>query len=486
MTHLLGKGRGLAKSRGFLLCLALLLGPPLAFAQEPEPGQEPAADTPAASPTQPDHDSELDEAKLEERFEDPKAKALLENNYPELFTSARTARADTDRLIESMANNSSPVDRATIDAYVQFQIAQITSKRNIAAMLDPAASTTAVKSLESGSYHLTRPLQLANASNNAEFRRIFTEAVVKAAPQTLKGHIYSRIMLMVALSRSGDPAAIPVLIDVLNDSAQPLAIRMLAAIGMTTIANSGKVDVQPAIAIKASTALANFLKQDATAFWPAQYRAVQAMGSIRQPGSDPLKPNADLAAAVLATLADPDSRPTVRAWAAWALGMIRPNTQTEPYNFTLLAHQIGAAAAQNACLILETDASIPERSYLLASLMLQYVTAFQGDPDSRNSGLLQIAHPSLDSQRSTIDQIASRVKAVARAAIELTRSIGVQRQPRRDDLRAAVTELLSFLEANPPADQTLYPDSPAFPTTLPSLPGETPPSASTDKPKAAS
>lgn len=476
MTHLSSSRKDLGKIRWLALSLALTLSVSQVSAQQPKPGQDPpppAADQPeAATPPADDaRPTEEQESKLEERFEDPKAQAILENNFPELYQSARATRADTDRLIEAMASNQQPVDKASIDPYVQFQISQITSKRNIAAMLAPDAAPTAVKALEQGGQHLTRPLVLANASNNTEFRSLYTQAILKYAPEVLKGQLYSRIMLMVALSRSGDPASIPFLSAVLDDLQQPLAVQMLAAIGLTKIADNGKTDVVPANGIRASKSLANFLENDTSNFWPAQYRAIQAIGSIRQPGTDALKPDANLAATVLSFLANPEAHPTVRAWAAWALGMMRPNTQTNPYNFTLIANHIGSATAQNAIKILETDATNPQRSARLSALMLQFVTAFEGDPQARNSGILQNTHPSLAGQRQAVQAIADRVKGVARAAVELSRSVGTQREPRRSDLRLAVAELLGYLQKNPPTDATLYNNSPAFPPQLPEVPG---------------
>ena len=59
---------------------------------------------------------------------------------------------------------------------------------------------------------------------------------------------------------------------------------------------------------------------------------------MRQSLSAPLQGKAEMASAALERLADPNARPEVRAWAAWALGLMRVNPQLGKYNYSLIAH----------------------------------------------------------------------------------------------------------------------------------------------------
>src|SRR5690606_17987077 len=105
--------------------------------------------------------------------------------------------------------------------------------------------------------------------------------------------------------------------------------------------------------------------QEPDAFWPARYRALQALGALRQSSSDPLRPEADLAAVVLSHLANPNAEPAVRAWAGWAMGMLRPTPRTEQFNFQLVAQHIGEAVQSMATQIVEIQETNPERAVRL-------------------------------------------------------------------------------------------------------------------------
>lgn len=487
MTQQHSPRRSLSKLGCLMVSLALTFGGMLVRAQQPKPGGQPPSasqakggapkgdsakgDDPKGEPAKGaeikgEAAGVVDTAKLqgetlEERYEDPKAQAVLENNFPEI--SARLVRPEVERQIDAMASGQQAVDKNAITAFVQAQVAQLTSHANIAAMLEPTAPYRPVKVLEDAGTRLTRPLNLANQNNALEFRAAFTQALLQQAPNVLKNHLYARLMLMVALSRSGDATALPLFNSVLRDQKQPLAVQMLAAVGITRVANNGLVDVVPARAIESAKALAEFLQQNTPSFWPAQYRAIQALGSLRQSSSNPLQPDPDLSATVLSYLADPDGHPMVRAWAAWALGMMRPSPQATDYNVLLLALWMGHAAGDIGQRIVEVDATNPELSARLGALLLQVVSGLDGEESIRNSGLLQMEHPNVAAQRRPIQGISERVRGVARAAIDVTRSAGGQRGPSRQALEAAVQELRALLEKTQLPDARLYSDGEEYP-----------------------
>ena len=96
-----------------------------------------------------------------------------------------------------------------------------------------------------------------------------------------------------------------------------------------------------------------------------------------------------MASAALERLADPKARPEVRAWAAWALGLMRVNPQLAKYNYSLIAHYVGLLAADLGDKIAEVASENPEQAqYWTGLLLYQVYPALTGQPGVRDSGLL--------------------------------------------------------------------------------------------------
>jgi hypothetical protein len=430
-------------------------------APKAEAGAEEAP--PAAEPARPK------QAELEERYEDPRAQEALTAEFPALYPNLRRIDADADRRIAAMAEGSANADAAFIQTYVQYQLAQLTAKPNVGAMLDPAGNPQAAKAIEVAGANLLNPLLIAldPARPNPAFRATYTRALVAAAGDALKNNLYARTMLMVALSRSRDPQAFRVFRQVLDDPQQPLTLKILAAVGVTQAADDGRAGVDPGEAVQLGRSLAGFLERELEAFWPSRYRAVEALGALRQASANLNEPKATLAASLLAVLADPQARPQVRAEAAWALGMLRPNVQNPRYNFELIAHHMGGAAADIGDVIVAEGTANPVFATRLADQLLVLLSGIEGDPQIRNAGLLRVDHPNVANQRAAIQGVLDRVREVARAAVELSRSAGVQRAQRTAEVAAAVQALRAHLAKSPPADLALFPDGPTFPLAPP-------------------
>jgi hypothetical protein len=472
-----GQGRWL----GLGLSLMLTSAGAYSLAQDPKAGTPPPTSTPSEDAAKAKSEAAAKEAEeaLEERFRDPKAIELLEASFPELFASVRVTTLN-DAQVEAMASGSQALNAPALTQYIQAQIAQLTSHRVIEAVRGEGdAQSQAVRTLDQAGQRLVKPLNIANERNNTTFRAAFSQALVTVTPEVLKNHLYARLALMVALSRSGDPALIPTLASTLRDADQPLAVKMLAAVGLSRIAGDGSIDVVPAQGIQGSAAVAEFLKTDKPPFWPVQYRAVQAIGAIKQASSNPVDPTPDLAAVVLGYLANPDAAPQVRAWSAWSLGLLWPSPQASQYNFHLVAYYMGRAAAWIGERAALDDAKNPDQTTRLSGLLLEIVIGLDGDA-RRNSGLLKATHPALISQRRVIDPIATAIRAVARHSVELSLAPGQLRVPAREALRASVAELVSVLEKNTPQDMTLYSGSSDFTPKTPILPPAPPPTDELD------
>lgn len=452
------------RSPGLVLAVWLGLAMPVRVnAQNP-----PAADeVPAADPVAVPDDAATastgarQQTELEERFNDPRAVAAIQNSFPQLFANALPLRSNDLRAIEAMVAGSAAPNRELLDAYAKYQLSQLSRPQNIAALADPTSSARSIMAYEELASNLRSPLE---RTQSAGLRTTYSQVLAGLADEVLQNQLYPRTMYMVALSRARDASAIPVFARVLRDRDQPLTLKILAATGLTELTGGGAQDLRPEQSREAALALTDFLTSEPDTFWPAQYRALQALGALRQSASDPLKPEADISGIVLGYLADPDAEPAVKAWAAWAMGMLRPTTRTNQYNFQLIALHIGNAAIDLATQIVETQAENPERAVRLTDLLFQLYLGLVGTSQVRDAGLLKMEHPSLAEQRASIQQIADRVRDVLASAVELTRDAAPQQRPQyRQALQGRIDTLKSTLAAVKPASLALYPGGDQFP-----------------------
>ncbi len=460
-----------------LLTSAVAIGLPSSRlpAQQPDlpPADAPASVDPVATEAEPTateaeqlgliDPSAVGEWSVEERFEDPLAKALLGNTYPELYTQAQALGAGADRQVEAMARGDQQVDRNLLAAYIQYQVAQLTNHKNLDSMLDATANSAGARAVEQAGQRLAQPYVVARQAQNSEFRDVYTGLLIQAAPELLKSQFYVRLMGLFALSRSGDHKLVPLFASVLKDPSQPLAVKLMAIIGLSTVAEDGRLEVPPALVLEGVRALRGFLVNNPSLFWPIEYRAMQTLGALRLAGTDPLRPEADVAATIMSYLVDPARSNLARSQAAWALGMLAFSGQLSRFNFELVAYHIAWAATAVGDDILEVDASNPAVSEVLVRQLVQLVFAFDGRQEMRNSGLLQTEHPSMSGQRQAVEAYRTQVRDVTQAAVELIRAAGVQRSEYRDRLKERVEALKQSLRDSPPSDLELYPNGPTFP-----------------------
>jgi len=447
----------------------MLCGPSTAplFAQV----SKPAADTTTDDEPEADADEQMglvDTAKgnqggLEERFHDPNAADALENRFPELFPRAVTSEAMNARMekaVNAMAMGGS-VDRVQVANYLQSQAAIITKHSNIEAILNPEAPSKAVNDMEAAAARMRHPLELAVERRNTSFRRIYTEALLAMAGDLLKNHLFARIWTMEALSRSMEDSAVPVFIAQLDDADQALSVKLLAAVGLTNLTEQGTRDLGTQNATKAAQSLANFLDRERNAFWPVQYRALEALGSLRVSTMSSTQPKAEFAETALRFLSDRNAAPATRAWAGWALGMMRPlNPQ---YNFALVAYHDGLATADIGDEILNVRSKNPQRALRLTEFLIPLHQSFVGvGSGARNSGLLNAANPHLNAQKSKVSAVEGLVRDVLARAIELSQAAGSQLKEREAALKSAVTALRDALKT-PPAELALIPGGDTFP-----------------------
>jgi hypothetical protein len=451
-----------------VFCVGILCGPstPFLYAQTPKP----APDAPADDAPEDDGEEQMglvDTKKattggLEERFRDPNAAAALENTFPELFPRAVTTEAMNVRMekaVNAMANGGT-VDRVQVVNYLQSQAAIMTKHSNIAAVLDPESSSKAVNDMEAAAARLRHPLELANERSNSGFRQVYTESLLSMSGDLLKNHLFARIWTMEALSRSMEDSTIPLFIKQLDDADQVLSVKLLAALGLTRLTAQGTRDLGVQSA-KAAQSVANFLDRQPDTFWPVQYRMLEALGSLRTSTISPTQPKGEFAETALRFLANRNAAPATRAWAGWALGMMRPlNPQ---YNFALVAYHDGLAVADIGEEILNVRSKNPQRALRLTEFLIPLHQSFVGiGPRAANSGLLNAANPHLNAQKSKITAIEGLVRDVLARAVELSQAAGSQLKDREAALKASLTALRNGLKT-PPEELALIPGGETFP-----------------------
>jgi HEAT repeat protein len=439
----------------------------LAVAQEPstrEGGQpdQSKSQTPAPAPKaeEPDDapaakDQEEEKSALEDStFVDARAQQAMENVFDELFRTYRTGITKIE--VEKMARGESRTEPAVIDRHIKAAARELTDRGNLEAVINPGAKVdnNRVKAIEAAGQAILAPLDRPIAQRDPGFEREYSAKLLEVAPQLLSNHLIARTQAMLALSRLGDKAALDLLVKQLQDDEQPIILKGLAAQGITAIA-SGQ-SLSPNEEVKASEALVALLQDPAETFWPARVRALEALGTLRQISTIAQRDEAIIAQAALQILADPSKRPEVRAWAAWAIGMMDVPASYPQINYTLLAYQYGRLAAGLGDEILIAQ---PERvKYLTALLCYQVFVGLEGNPTVRNSGLIKSR--ALGSHAPYVQQVHQLVKALASDCVQLTRAAGTHLGPAKDAVASRLAELKAYLEKNPPKDLSLVPGAP--------------------------
>lgn len=402
-----------------------------------------------------------------DRWEDPRAEAALKNTFPVL--SPVTLPAADKTLVEQLSKGQGQIDRDAIKRYVRSHAANLTNRAAIAALMDPAGDPKVAKTLETATTELIKPLLLPPNEGNAAFRKIYVSTLIDVLKPVLNGNLHSRTMAMIVLSRSADTQAIPVFVNQLNDPNQLAIVKLLSAVGITNVAENGRRDLATNEAILAGKALSDFLNRETDTFWPAQFRALEALGSVRQATDRPVQGKAEFAATAMSFLVNPKTPPDVRAWAGWALGMMEIPPSVKNYNFRLVSQSLAQAAADIGTKVVAVPDAEKSRivRQRLTSQLVQLALAFSGEANVRNSGLVHSKHPDAASALPTVGEFEKRVRAVTAASLDLSSAAGVNIKKSREDLVSALDDLKSFLAKPLPGGRTLYAGGPTIPEIAP-------------------
>ncbi|WP_254053430.1 HEAT repeat domain-containing protein [Singulisphaera sp. GP187] len=391
-----------------------------------------------------------------EIFVDPNATKANENTFTPLPSGTFNPRQI--REIEAMAKGGA-LDRDLIQKYVIKYTADLTNRSFINGLIAPnpgaGPNAAAAVGFRDASANLSTPIELAKRANNAAFLKAYTEALLSVAPKLLKNHLLARLEAAILLGKTGSPDAIDTFITQLNDKDQTTWVKIWSARGLLNILQipgGGYQDLPggTTATAKSAHALVDWLA-DKSLPWPAQLRALEALGALRMAADPRAQAKLEMATAAMQMLADPAVRLEVRAQAAWTLGMMRVSAANGKFNYKLVAYYGGEVAAELGERILATyGTNITLAQSYAAPLLYQIYPSFYGVEGARESGLLRM--PNLGNNRGFIEQLGNQIKPVAKSAVELFKAPKGNRDKYAKELSDKVAVLKSFLDKNVPDD----------------------------------
>jgi hypothetical protein len=405
--------------------------------------------------------SQAKKAARVEMFLDPRAEDLLDPNKFQQFP--RAGSAPGAREIKDMATGALNSNRDQIQRFVNAQFAILTNHTNLKAVTDPEGNATRIKEFESAAEALIEPLTMPQNAVNPAFRKDYVATLINTLPKLLKEHLHVRSEAMIILAMTGEPDAIPIFTAQLKDPNQVAMVKLWAAKGITNATQNGRRDINVAYANSAAKALSDFLQSESDTPWPVQWRALEALGCLRLPTDAQGQGKAEMASTAMRFLADPEAKPDVRAWAAWAIGLMK-TAQVNRFNYNLVGYWIGQAAADLGAKVESSYSDSPAKATHLTSLLLyRLLGALRGDDTVRESGLMNST--TLGPSRKFLTDVTTRVQAVTVAAFNLTSPATPKNQldSRKKELNAKVAALKEFLAQNKPSDSRLVPGGPEIP-----------------------
>ncbi len=488
-----------SRSRGCSWLLALLLaigaGVRSAPAQAPptppgpkadDPKAKPAEKPPAAKAAEPEEDDEPDA----EVFIDPAAKELMAKFDVLTYTGAQKFKIggttdDRSKVLNMVARNEN-INPKFLKDYIDYFAAELTKRDYLNAIMAPAANappnSPQSRGLEVAVDALTKPIIDARFNKNAEFSTTYNRLLFESRLLgVLENNYFSRIDAMIVLGTAGStmPAALDLYAAQLKKEDQAIWVKFWACRGYTLATQIGTIPLDQTKAINAADALITFLDSDPKLPWPAKVRAIEALGAIRLAVANKVGGKVDVASAIFKSLVDADSPFEVRAEAAWALGMLRLNSQSSAFNFAMSGREIGELAIDLGDQIVEeyddnqaTFEKEKEQAHHLSALLLyQVIPSLSGVDGVNDSGLMNSSNSSLAPVKGQLAKIDEKAKAIAHEAYELIRAGGTSQKDRRNDLDARVADLKAYINQVVPKDRKLVPDGPEFPAVAPRVAG---------------
>lgn len=407
-----------------------------------------------------------------EIFRDNAAAAILENkSFKQIGKLPRPQRlAEAVKEVRSMAAGDRPLDLDIVNETVDYLTYILTTPSVIQGLTDVdlprAQAVNKIKDFRDAVTALTEPINDAKKVRNTAFIDAYHKVLLAKLPPLLKNNFYARIEAIILLSNIENVDALKVFTAVLSDREQTRWVQLRAMKGISTVAGFGARDLPAKPAVEAAKAIVGLLGGDLAMPWPAQVRALEALGSLRLAKDPTQAQKLEFATVIMGFLANEEARPEVRATAAWAMGMIRIDGAVTKFNYPLVAYYVGGLAAdlgEQANRSFDKSRGMTE---LCTSLLLYKLHgAFEGTPEARDSGLLHgvAGNAALAQAKPFLKQADDHIAPVARAALGVLRVTPGQVSAQRKELSQSVASLRQFLEKNTPTNTQLIPGGKDFP-----------------------
>jgi hypothetical protein len=439
-----------------------------------EQGKEAAAPEAAAgNPADPSKSTKVAPIEI---FRDPRAEKLVDVRKFLAVNARAVAQGDIDALKAMAQDPNANVDRDLINRVVDAMAAKLTDHANIQALVEPPAGQSpnapTAKAVQEATAALLEPLFAAKAAKHQAFLTAYNRVLLQKLAPLLKNHLIPRIQASIVLGESANPDALRLFMDQIKDDKQTIWVKLWAMEGIANIVEEG-YRLPASNRIDAGKVIADFLKNEDDIPWPAQLRALEALGAMRQGFRVNAPKEAEMATAAMRLLTDFQAKPEVRSEAARALGLMEiTSSAVRGYNFPLVAHASGLLAAELGTQIGSNFKNNPLKSrYLTVLLAGPVFEAFDGVSGMRDSGLV---HMTTGESAAYVSQVFELVKPIVKAASDLLASPSRQVPDRQKDLAAKVAALKQFLSKNQPRNRSLVQGGPEFPlgdTAAAGLPG---------------
>jgi hypothetical protein len=428
-------------------------------ADEAEAGAEGEAPAPVVDPSQTRKINPV------EVFRDLKAEDAMDLKQVKEIPSRPASASDLQTFKAMPATQGTSIDTAVIQRVVDSMIANLTSSRNIQAVIDPNANvrpgSDTATAIQNATTTLLEPLFAARTAKNERFLTAYTRVLLQKLPPLLKNHLIPRVQAMIILGETASPDALKLFVDQIKASDQTYLVKLWALKGISNIKEHSNRVLPAATEIETAKVISDYLSKETDLPWPVQYRALETLGWLRQGFQPANAKNVEMAAVVMNALANAANRPEVRAEAAWALGMMPIGSAVPNANYGLIAHLAGELAAElGEQIAASASENRAKAEYLTGFLIGPLYQAFEGTPSARDSGLTRMA---TGSAREEVQQTFDLIKPLARSAVNLVRSGGGLVAQGQKDLTARVAALKNHLAKNPPKDLHLVPGGPEYP-----------------------
>lgn len=398
-----------------------------------------------------------------EVFRDPRAEAILDvNKYQQikLGNGRPLTPIEIDTFRQMASNPGATVDETLITKVLDALVMQLTDRKNIQALIDPGGNpqAAAAKAIQNATSLLLEAVFTSRSARNNRFIDTYNKILLQKLSKLANHHLIPRVQAMIVLGQTGNREALKFFLDQIKNPDQTALAKLWALRGISNIKKYGRPVMTTDLDISTARAVADLLENDKDLPWPAQVRALEVLGDLRQGHSAANPKNLEIANVAMKFLVDPKLKLEVRAEAARALGMMQISQVVNDYNYSGIAMSAGELAVELGDKIAKSYTDNPLRSeYYTSFLIGPVIEAFEGTPGSRGGGLLRSAP---QTSQEKIRELVNLIKGIAKPSVELVRVGKNQAIAKQSEIESRVASLKEYIQKNAPKDRRLIPEGP--------------------------